>query len=126
MTKDAKSCANFAVSALEDKKGQDVVVLDITKDSIVADYFVIATGVSPLHVKALADEVEKRLLKEGFELRGKEGYKEANGVLLDFYDVVVHIFHGPEREYYMIERLWSDGHQQLRHREGHREGQFIY
>jgi ribosome-associated protein len=110
MTKDPKVCAILAARALEDKKGQDVVVLDITKISIVSDYFVVATGGSLLHVRALADEVEKRLLQEGFHLRGKEGYGEAKWVLLDFYDVVVHIFNGSEREYYMIERLWADAH----------------
>ncbi|MDI3480464.1 MAG: ribosome-associated protein [Tepidanaerobacteraceae bacterium] len=108
MAKDPKECAVIAAKVLEDKKGQDVVILDIRGISILADYFVIATGKSSVHVKALADEVEKKLLEEGYVLRGKEGYNEAKWVLLDFYDVIVHIFYTYEREYYMLERLWAD------------------
>lgn len=108
MARDPKDCALLAAKILEDKKGQDVVILDISRISILADYFVIATGRSLIHVKALADEVEKKLIEEGFTLRGKEGYDEARWVLLDFYDIIVHIFHGPDREYYMLERLWAD------------------
>lgn len=108
MSKDPKKCAVLAVNILEDKKGQDILALDISPVSIVADYFVIASGGSFIHTKALADEVEKRLLEEGFDYRGKEGYEDGKWILLDFYDVVVHIFYGPEREYYMLERLWAD------------------
>lgn len=108
MAKDPKDCAIIAANVLEDKKGQDVVILDISGISILADYFVIATGKSSVHLKALADEVEKKLLEEGFALRGKEGYDDARWILLDFYDVVVHIFYTYEREYYMLERLWAD------------------
>jgi len=108
MVKDPKDCAMIAAKTLEDKKGQDIVILDIRQISILADYFVIATGRSTVHVKALADEVEKILIEKGFVLRGKEGYDEARWVLLDFYDVIVHIFYADEREYYMLERLWAD------------------
>ncbi|MCR4431442.1 MAG: ribosome silencing factor [Tepidanaerobacteraceae bacterium] len=108
MAKEPKDCAIIAAKVLEDKKGQDVVILDISGISLLADYFVVATGKSSVHVKALADEVEKKLLEEGFVLRGKEGYDEAKWILLDFYDVIVHIFYTYEREYYMLERLWAD------------------
>ncbi|HHY41855.1 MAG TPA: ribosome silencing factor [Thermoanaerobacterales bacterium] len=108
MTKDPKTCALRAASILEDKKGQDVLVLDISSVAVFSDYFVIATGISPIHVQALSDEVEKKLIEEGYSLRSKEGYGEGKWVLLDFYDVIVHIFHKPEREYYMLERLWAD------------------
>ncbi|HHW01998.1 MAG TPA: ribosome silencing factor [Thermoanaerobacterales bacterium] len=108
MPKDPKDGALLAARVLEDKKGQDVVILDISRISILADYFVIATGRSFIHVKALADEVEKKLTEEGFILRGKEGYDEARWVLLDFYDIIVHIFYSTDREYYMLEHLWAD------------------
>lgn len=108
MKKDPRECAILAAKILEDKKGQDIIILDISKISVMADYFVIATGRSVVHVRALADELEKKLVEEGFNLRGKEGYREARWVLLDFYDVIVHIFYAPEREYYMLERLWAD------------------
>lgn len=108
MPKDPKRCAVLAANILEDKKGQDILVLDIGQISVVADYFVIASGGSFIHTKALADEVEKKLLEQGLDLRGKEGYDDGKWILLDFYDVVVHIFYKPEREYYMLERLWAD------------------
>ena len=108
MTKDPRECALKAASILEDKKCQDVLVLDIRSIAIFADYFVIATGLSPIHVQALADEVEEKLTEEGYFLRSKVGYKEGKWVLLDFNDVIVHIFTAAEREYYMLERLWAD------------------
>lgn len=108
MSKDPKKCAVLAANILDDKKGQDILLLDIREISIVADYFVIASGGSFIHTKALADEVERKLLEKGFDCRGKEGYEDGKWILLDFNDVIVHIFYGPEREYYMLERLWAD------------------
>ena len=61
-----------------------------------------------MHVKALADEVQKKLLEKGFTMRGKEGYNEGKWILLDFINIVVHIFYGQERDYYMLEHLWAD------------------
>lgn len=107
MLKDPKTCAILAANTLDDKKGQDVTVLDISKGAIFADYFVIATGISPIHVKALADEVEKKLLAEDYTLRNKEGYHEGKWILLDFYDVIIHVFTSAGREYYRLERLWD-------------------
>ncbi len=108
MIKDPKNCALLAADILEDKKGQDISVLDISNVAVFADYFVIATGISPIHIQALADEVEKEITEKGYELRSKEGYKGSQWVLMDFYDVVVHIFSRSGREYYMLERLWAD------------------
>lgn len=108
MLKDPKNCAILAADTLGDKKGQDLVVLDISHVAIFTDYFVIATGISPIHVKALADEVESELVEQGYSLRNKEGYQDGRWILLDFYDVIVHIFTSDEREYYDLERLWSD------------------
>jgi ribosome-associated protein len=108
MIKDPKTCALKAANILKDKKGQDILVLDISSIAVFSDYFVIATGISPIHVQALADEAEQKLIEEGYKLRSKEGYKEGKWILLDFYDVIVHIFVQTEREYYMLERLWAD------------------
>lgn len=105
---DPKTCAIEAAGILKDKKGQDILVLDISSVAVFSDYFVIATGISPIHVQALADEVEQRLTEEGYRLRSKEGYKDGKWILMDFYDVIVHIFVRSEREYYMLERLWVD------------------
>ncbi|WP_213975097.1 ribosome silencing factor [Tepidanaerobacter acetatoxydans] len=105
---DPKTCAIEAAGILKDKKGQDILVLDISSIAVFSDYFVIATGISPIHVQALADEVERRLVSKGYRLKSKEGYKDGRWVLIDFYDVIVHIFTRSEREYYMLERLWAD------------------
>lgn len=107
-TKDPKTCALKAVDILKDKKGQDILALDISSVAVFSDYFVIATGISSIHVQALVDEVEGKLTEYGYELRSKEGYKEGKWVLMDFYDVIVHVFARSEREYYMLERLWVD------------------
>jgi|LSQX01.2.fsa_nt_gb ribosome-associated protein len=108
MIRDPKTCALKAAGILEDKKGQDILVLDISSIAVFSDYFVIATGISPIHAQALADEVEQSLTEKGYKLRSKEGYKDGKWILMDFYDVIVHIFVRSEREYYMLERLWVD------------------
>ncbi|MCG0275549.1 MAG: ribosome silencing factor [Thermosediminibacteraceae bacterium] len=108
MAKSPKEMALLAAKILSDKKAEDVVILDISSISILADYFVIATGKSSIHVKALADEVEEKLSESGCKVRGKEGYEEARWVLIDFSDVIVHIFDEESREYYDLERLWAD------------------
>lgn len=108
MVKSPRETAMLAAKVLSDKKAEDVVVLDISSISVMADYFVIATGRSAIHVKALADEVEEKLLESGCRIRGKEGYDEAHWVLMDFYDVIVHVFDEDSRDYYDLERLWSD------------------
>lgn len=93
---------------LEDKKAQDVQVIDIANKTILADYFVLATGMSTTHVKALADEVEY-MLKENHQrlLDHSEGFESSRWILLDYGDVVVHIFHPEERDFYSLEKLWQ-------------------
>ncbi|ADL07537.1 ribosome silencing factor [Thermosediminibacter oceani] len=108
MIKNPKDVALLTAKILSDKKAEDIVVLDISSISVIADYFVVATGRSSIHVKALADEVEEKLSEKGFKIMGKEGYEEARWILLDFADVVVHIFDEEAREYYDLERLWAD------------------
>ncbi|SDE81188.1 ribosome-associated protein [Fontibacillus panacisegetis] len=99
---------NLAVSAAEDKKAMNIVALDLKEVSLIADYFVICHGNSDTQVQAIATEVRKRAQEAGTEIRGIEGMNSARWVLMDLGDVVVHIFHRDEREYYNIERLWSD------------------
>ncbi len=94
--------------AIEDKKGIDMEVLDISKMTSIADYFVIVSGNSSTQVTAIADEVEDKMSEAGFEpLSGKEGYGSARWILIDYEDIIVHIFHKDEREFYNLERLWS-------------------
>ncbi|MBU5672332.1 ribosome silencing factor [Paenibacillus brevis] len=98
----------IAVAAAEDKKAMNLVTLDLKGVSLIADYFVICHGNSDTQVQAIATEVRKRAQEAGATIRGIEGLNSARWVLMDLGDVVVHVFHRDEREYYNIERLWSD------------------
>ncbi|WP_422660283.1 ribosome silencing factor [Paenibacillus sp. EC2-1] len=108
MTITPSELLNVAVAAAEDKKAMNIVALDLRGISLVADYFVICHGNSDTQVQAIATEVRKRAHDAGVALRGLEGMDAARWILMDLGDVVVHIFHRDEREYYNIERLWSD------------------
>ncbi|MGB9812513.1 MAG: ribosome silencing factor [Thermovenabulum sp.] len=108
MDKIPKEIALQAAKILDEKKAKDIVILDISRLTVMADFFVIASGNNAIHVRALADEVEEKLSLYSIFLRGKEGYKEARWVLLDYGDVIIHIFNEPDREYYDLERLWAD------------------
>lgn len=101
--------AKMAVKALDSKKALDIKVIKIQDISAIADYFVIATGTSSTHVKALADEVEAQLDEAGISVSHVEGYRSNSWILLDYVDVVVHFFSDEAREYYDLERLWQDG-----------------
>ena len=105
----SREMAKIACHALSDKKAEDVQVIDISEISVIADYFVIATGTSSTHVKALADEVEAQLDESGISVSHVEGYRSNSWILLDYVDVVVHVFSDEAREYYDLERLWQDG-----------------
>ena len=103
--------ARLAIGALEDKKAEDVRVIDIEEVSVLADYFIIATGNNRTQVQAMADEVEQKLGRAGAVPRQIEGYQAANWVLLDFGDVIIHIFDAQNRLFYDLERIWKDGRQ---------------
>lgn len=94
---------------LDDKKAGDIIAIDVADKTIVADWFVICSGASVLQVKAICDEVLDRYEEIGLTLRRKEGYTEGRWIVLDFGYVLLHIFYPEEREYYNIERLWTDG-----------------
>ncbi|CAJ1314201.1 ribosome silencing factor [Paenibacillus sp. PK4536] len=98
----------LAVEAAESKKASNLVALDLRGVSMIADYFVICHGNSDTQVQAIASEIRKVMHDAKAEIRGMEGVNAARWVLMDLGDVVVHIFHRDEREYYNIERLWSD------------------
>ncbi|MGI5958256.1 MAG: ribosome silencing factor [Massiliimalia sp.] len=99
------------VKTLDDKKAENIDVLRIGDLTIMADYFVIASTTNSTHVKSLVDEVEYQLKEQGVAPLRIEGYQYANWVILDYGDVVVHIFHEETRNYYNLDRLWSDGEQ---------------
>ena len=100
----------LVIDALEDKKARDIVAIDVDNLTVLADSFVICDGTSTTHIKALADSVEKALLEScGVAVKRREGYNSARWILLDYGDVIVHVFHEKDRRFYDIERLWSDG-----------------
>ncbi len=99
------------IRILDRKKAENIQVIGITNLTIIADYFVIATGTSTTQVKSLADEVEFQLGERGVEPRGVEGIRSANWIVLDYSDIVVHVFYKDTREEYSLERLWADGEQ---------------
>lgn len=108
MTVKADELLQLAVAAAEDKKAHRIVALDLQGISMVADYFVICHGNSDTQVQAIATEIRERAHQRGAVVRGIEGMDTARWVLIDLGDVVVHVFHREERDYYNIERLWSD------------------
>ena len=101
----------LASRALEDKKAADISVIDIGHVSVIADYFLIASGENRSQVQAMADHVSETLGKAGFVAKDTEGYQNANWVLLDFGDLIVHIFDRENRLFYDLERIWRDGRQ---------------
>ncbi len=104
--------ARCAAKALCERKGMKVKLIKISDISSIADYFVIAAGSSNTHVKSLADNVEFRLDQEGVGVSHIEGYRSDSWILLDYIDVIVHVFSEEAREYYDLERLWEDGEAQ--------------
>lgn len=107
----SKEMARLAISALEDKKAEDIKVIDISEVSVIADYFIIGGGSNHSQIQALCDNVEEKLGRAGFALRQKEGYAAADWILMDFGDLIVHIFDRENRLLYDLERIWRDGKQ---------------
>lgn len=93
---------------LDEKKALDIKVLHIGDLTSIGDYFIVATGTSTTQVKALSDEVDRVLSSEGLEPKRIEGFQGAGWILMDYYDVIVHIFQKETREFYQLERLWAD------------------
>ncbi len=106
---DAKKMALMAVDALEEKKANDISIIDIEKISTLADYFIIASGTNKNQVQAMSDEVDEKLGRAGFEPKHIEGYNGANWILLDYGDIVIHLFDEENRLFYDLERIWRDG-----------------
>ena len=99
----------IAVKALDSKKATNITVLKVDDLTILANYFVIASATSTTQVKALADEVEYQLGLKNVQPKNIEGYASRTWIILDYIDVVVHVFNEEARDFYQLERLWSDG-----------------
>ena len=105
----AKKIVKTAYQALDEKKGEDIKIINLEGISVLADYFIIANGTNSSQVQALVDNVEEELHKAGYSLKQREGYSNGNWVLLDFGDIIVHIFDRENRLFYDLERIWRDG-----------------
>ncbi len=105
----AKEIVKLACAALEDKKAKDITILDIGKVTVIADYFIIASGDNERQVTAMTDGVDEALGRAGFEKKSIEGYATRRWVLMDYGDVVIHIFNSEDRLFYDLERIWRDG-----------------
>ena len=100
--------AKKAAAVLDEKKGKDVQILKVLEETVITDYFVIATATSSTHLKALCDEVEYRLREEdGVVSHHVEGYQGGGWILVDFGDVIIHLFDANGREFFQLEKLWS-------------------
>ena len=104
----SREVAVVAARAAADRQAEDIVILDVHELIVITDLFVICTGTSDRQVKTVVEEVEKALRALGHKPVRREGEQEARWVLLDYVDVVVHVFAEEEREYYDLERLWRD------------------
>ena len=109
MFENSKKMAKLAIEALEDKKAEDIKIIDISGVSVLADYFIIANGNNTNQVQAMIDNVEETLGKAGYTPKQIEGYNAASWVLMDYTDVIVHVFDKENRLFYDLERIWRDG-----------------
>ena len=109
MNKDSMEMAKLVIEALEDKKAEDIKVIDMSEVSVLADYFIIAGGNNNSQIQALSNNVEEKLGRAGYPVKQIEGYETANWILMDFGDVIVHIFDKENRLLYDLERIWRDG-----------------
>ena len=109
MQRSSKEIALNIADILEEKKAINVVVLDISHLTIITDYFIIASGRSETQVRALYHEVEEKMGEKGILPKRRDGHQGGRWIVLDYGDVIVHIFHQDERGFYSLERLWADG-----------------
>ena len=107
----SKKIARLACEAMEDKKAQDIKIINIEQVSTLADYFIIASGANRNQVQAMADNVEEQLGRAGFTVKNVEGYQTGNWILMDYGDMIVHVFDRQNRLFYDLERIWRDGKQ---------------
>lgn len=108
MNKNIEKLVKIAYDAFADKKGIDIKILKISNISTIADYFVIVTGNNPSQVRALQDNAEEQLAKNGFRPSRIEGVKNSNWVLMDYSDVILHVFSTEDREFYNLDHIWKD------------------
>ena len=106
---DSKECVKIVVESLQDKKANDIRIIDIREISTMGDYFIIADGSNRNQVQALSDSVEQALSDAGVKVKNREVYANGGWILLDYYDIIIHIFSEEERSFYDLEHIWRDG-----------------
>ena len=104
-----KEMARLAYKALDEKKAMDIKIIDIGEVSTIADYFIIASGGNQNQVQAMVDNVEEKLGRAGYEPKQIEGTRSSSWILMDYGDLIVHIFSRDDRLFYDLERIWRDG-----------------
>jgi len=105
----SKDLAKVAYDALDEKKALDIKVIDISTVSPIADYFVIASAANENQIEAMQNEVDEKLHKAGAELKSIEGHRNSTWILMDYGDLVVHLFTQEDREFYDLDKVWKDG-----------------
>ncbi|MDO4332103.1 MAG: ribosome silencing factor [Eubacteriales bacterium] len=105
----AAEMTRLAIAALEDKKAEDICIIDISEVSVLADYFLIANGSNRNQVQAMIDNVSEKMGRAGFSVKNVEGYQTGNWILMDYGDLIVHVFDKQNRLFYDLERIWRDG-----------------
>lgn len=109
--KNSKEMAKIACKALEEKKAENIRLIDISEVSVIADYFIIADGMNPNQLQAMRDSVEEELYKAGYPVKQIEGNQRSSWILMDYSDIIVHIFSQEDRMFYNLEKVWHDGKQ---------------
>ena len=107
----AKELAKLACKALDEKKAEDIRIIDIGEISVLADYFIIASGSNLNQLQAMVDSVDEALTKAGHPARQIEGGRSSSWILMDYGDIIVHVFSKEDRLFYDLERIWRDGKQ---------------
>ena len=105
----SKNMVKIAVEAIENTKGSDIEIIDISEVSTLGDFFIVASGTNRSQIQSMADRVEEALGRAGYEKKDVEGYESAFWILQDFGDIIVHIFDQENRLFYDLERIWRDG-----------------
>ena len=111
---DSKAMAEKISEIMDDRKAKNIEVIDTSGLTDIADYFIICSGTSTTHVRGIADEIEKKMGECGLKCAHLEGYDSAGWILLDYLDVVAHVFLADQREFYNLERLWKDSAKKIR------------
>lgn len=109
MNKESKEMAKLAYDALDDKKAEDIQIIDISGVSVIADYFIIASGSNSSQLEAMRDGVDEALYKANYKAKQVEGNQRSTWILMDYNDIIVHIFSKEDRLFYDLEKIWKDG-----------------